>query len=363
MEDILYQIGLAFKSNKTDAKNRNFLNNQICIVLNAIYFFVSGIASTMTTDVETLLILGDFSHILHFKTHFAVMKSIAFSILMSNLVNSYIAHRQQEEQPFADLMRAVSGSTQCDTIGINNKEEFNRLKFKAKRLFLFSRLQCDVLVPVSVFIQIVFIFAKEATLEQLLMYCVPNTFVYTLFAVHFIRIITFQIFIFYCVCECFKIKLREVQKQLHRGLSNYRTQSTIKQMLANLHRIHCEIKQSNEEYWSRFLSVLWSELGAYISVEVYFLFYTPLDQITRLFVSYTLVVLILVFLFVIMRAASVNKMASKSHNLLGSHYVKTQKYFDSIKASVGDRYQILFKVSKIKDFCKNEKLVFSRSPK
>ena len=67
MENILYEIGLSLDSAKSDPNKRILLNNPIFIFINSVLYLLFSIISLLTNDINVILIIGDFGHILHFE--------------------------------------------------------------------------------------------------------------------------------------------------------------------------------------------------------------------------------------------------------------------------------------------------------
>ena len=331
MENILYKIGLSLDSNDSNPVKRGLLNNPIFIFINSVLFLLFSIISLLTNDINVLIVIGDIGHVLHFKVHFAITNIICSSIIIANQIISFIAHRRGERQPFVDLMQALSGSRNPRSIGVHNRSEFNRLKKVSKRFYTFMSYHSTFTSPLSIFIMLIFIFMREVSLEQLIMYCLIHSFQTSLIAMHFVQIIGFQIFIFYCVCEYFKIKLRQVNQELRQSCSAYRNLSLVNRSLETLNVIQREIKHSDTKYWSKFLGVFWMEFGTLTTIGI----------IIAIEISLTIILL-----FVILSAASVNKAANSSHKVLSSLYIMFDKYFDKIKAKASIKLTILLKVVK-----------------
>ena len=243
-------------------------------------------------------------------------------------------------------MEAISGSRNPRSIGIHNQSEFNRLKILAKRLYTFTRLHSTYTFPLAIFIVEVVIFMKEVTLDQLMMYCLFHALQTSVLSMHFLHIIGYQILIFYCVCEYFKIKLRQVNQELKQSCSAYRNPSLVNRSLETLNVIQREIKHSDVKYWSKFLGVFWMEFGTYVTIGIILgieVYHTS-DLVMLFIILYVMLSMTIILLFVILRAASVNKEAKRSHKVLSSLYIMFAKYFDEIQAKVSLRLTIMPKV-------------------
>ena len=347
MENILYEIGLSLDSTKSNPVNRFLLNNPIFIFINAVLYLLFSIITLLTNDINVLIIIGDVGHILHFKVHLAIIKIICSSIIIAYQVISFIAHRRGERQPFVELMEALSGSRNPRSIGVHNRSEFNRLKKVSKRLYTFIRYNSTFTSPLSVFILIMIIFMKEVTFEELMMYCLIHSLQHSLMGVNFNQIIGYQIFIFYCVCEYFKIKLRQVNQELRQSCSAYRNLSLVNRSLETLNVIQREIKHSDVKYWSKFLGVFWMEFGTFttIAIIVVIEIYHKSDMILLILILYVLFSFAIILLFVILSAASVNKEAKRSHKVLSSLYIQFNTYFDVNNTKVSIKLPILLKVN------------------
>ena len=345
MENILYKIGLSLDSNNSSVK-RGLLNNPVLIFINTVIILLFTIISLLTNDINVLIIIGDIGHVLHFKVHQAIIMIICCSMIIAYQIISFIAHRRGERLPFINLMQALSGSLNPRSIGIRNQSEFNRLKKVSKRLYTFLTYHSTFTLPLFTFIFFIAVVLKEVTLEQLWMYCLFHSLQYSLIALHFSQIIGFQILIFYCVCEYFKIKLRQVNQELRQSCSAYRNLSLVNRSLETLNVIQREIKHSDVKYWSKFLGVFWMEFGTFLTIGILLVIkiYHNSDLVMLVIAMYVLLSLAFILLFVILSAASVNKEAKRSHKVLSSLYIQFNKYFDAIKAKASIKLPILLKV-------------------
>ena len=152
--------------------------------------------------------------------------------------------------------------------------------------------------------------------------------------------------IFYCVCEYFKIKLRQVNQELKQSCSAYRNPSLVNRSLETLNVIQQEIKHSDVKYWSKFLGVFWMEFGTYVTIGIILAIeiYHTSDLLFLVLTLYVLLTMTIILLFVILSAASVNKEAKRSHKVLSSLYIMFAKYFDDNQTKVSVRLTIMLKV-------------------
>ena len=346
MENILYEIGLSLDSNKSNPVKRGLLNNPVFILINTVLFLSLSFGLIFTNDIDILIIVGDVGHILHFKVQMAIIKIIFCSIIIAYQIISFIAHRRGEKQPFVDLMEAISGSRNPRSIGIHNRSEFNRLKTLAKRLHTLIRYHSTYTFPLAIFFMAMIVFMKEATMQQLMMYCLFHALQASVLCMHFLHIVGYQILIFYCVCEYFKIKLRQVNQELRQSCSAYRNPSLVNRSLETLNVIQQEIKYSDVKYWSKFLGVFWMEFGTYVTIGIILAIeiYHTSDLLFLVLTLYVLLTMTIILLFVILSAASVNKEAKRSHKVLSSLYIMFDKYFDENQTKVSVRLTIMLKV-------------------
>ena len=88
------------------------------------------------------------------------------------------------------------------------------------------------------------------------------------------------------------------------------------------------------------------EFGAYVTISIILaieVYYTS-DFVMLGLTLYVLLTMAIILLFVILRAASVNKEAKRSHKVLSSLYIMFDKYFDENQTKLSVRLTIMLKV-------------------
>ena len=122
-------------------------------------------------------------------------------------------------------------------------------------------------------------------------------------------LVGYQIIYFYIICRYLRHKLKNLNQSL-------KSQTTIRPILRKFSSLYHEISEYNTTYWSKLLMNIWFNYGTLVII-----------MINIQIKSSTLMFLIMIhstlmyassFLYIIMRAASINNEANKSYKLLNS---------------------------------------------
>ena len=90
--------------------------------------------------------------------------------------------------------------------------------------------------------------------------------------------------------------------------------------LCSLDDIYREINEYNATYWSKFLMLMCFTFGSIIVLSLNIVFFKQLPKIIYIMVIYMTICYVILFLFTIFTAASVNTEANKSYKLLNIFY-------------------------------------------
>ena len=149
-------------------------------------------------------------------------------------------------------------------------------------------------------------------------------FIHSLFtslsALYCFNIYFTEIFYLFIICYYLKLKQREVNNYLRKVIKNKTKIFNSNQMIAKLNQIYEEIKEIDSVFSSKFLAVIWIGLT---SVNALLIFIISFGKDTNIFqkiqLSYALIILIVVQLFVIHMSSSVNNESKKTYKLLASY--------------------------------------------
>ena len=94
--------------------------------------------------------------------------------------------------------------------------------------------------------------------------------------------------------------------------------SKISKLLNSFDALYREINEYNVTYWSKFLFIIWICFGTIIVLQIQFVIYKNVIFIIRFILIYCIIIFLILFLFTILTAASVNRMAHKSYKLFNS---------------------------------------------
>ena len=96
----------------------------------------------------------------------------------------------------------------------------------------------------------------------------------------------------------------------------------IRNILNSYDALYREINEYNTTYWSKFLIIIWSLLGALIVFVFYLLILGSFLFAIKITLSYYLIINCFMFVFILSISSSVNLEEKKSYKILSSFIVK-----------------------------------------
>ena len=90
----------------------------------------------------------------------------------------------------------------------------------------------------------------------------------------------------------------------------------ISNVLLALNKLNTELNEYNASFWSKILINFWLIYSSFIILVLYNSLFTSMDIIVKLIYDYVCILFVMLFLFVIFTASSVNSEANKSYKLL-----------------------------------------------
>jgi hypothetical protein len=272
----------------------------------------------MTEDNERIsIIIGDFSHFLGLRIHFNLWSALAYLLALTSQLIYFYNYMEDIKPTYFKVFEMMSGLISPKSIGLTNKEEIYEMLKVYKILFKICELNAGKIMPLMGFLLNIIPFAMKCSIGDTILYGIPHSLLYGCGAHYAFTIIVWQVVYYYLICRYLKIKLKKSNELISQTLKKSQKTSllSIERIINSLDLSYVEIDDYNSNFWSKYLLTIWLILGSQIVTAFYCLLFVK-DIISKLIIGYPFVAYVLIFLFVINTASSVNYEAKKAYKLL-----------------------------------------------
>ena len=341
MDNILFKIGLTLTPNR-DKCHRRWIDKPLIVSISAIIFSSLSVISLMTSNYELAIKLGDIGLMMKLKLQVNVAKIFSgLMILMFQWIN-YYNYKRGVELKFISLFQAICGVISPNSLGINRVEEFNKIKYLAKKCFVILKYQNNYVITSAAMTTVVGLYVIAGETSMIIPYGLVHSLLWMSFARTFFSIVTYQIFYFCFVCKYLKVKVAQLNLSVKQIKPNIQSRRNMKNILYSYDALIREISQYNATYWSKFLAIFWIGFGTFVVITLIIFLGEDSHIVIKLLCSYQLTIYLSVFLLVILSAAAVHKAVKISYPILH------QLILISNRASQIDNSRGRFKKNKIK---------------
>src|SRR5262249_54713600 len=94
--------------------------------------------------------------------------------------------------------------------------------------------------------------------------------------------------------------------------------SVIKCVIHSMDSLYCELTEYNDTFWSKYLLIFWTICGLLLTFIIFDALFTSINLLLRIIFFYCAILFSILFLFVILTAASVEYENKKTYKLLNS---------------------------------------------
>ena len=350
IDDILYSIGLCHHSVR-DRPERSLINKPLIILLvNIITLLLRTVANT-TDDKLVILLTADVGYLIGVKEHLNMAIVITTMISLFSQLVYYYNHCIGVKPTFIRVIQVFSGSITPSSVGLNNRTDVIQLLKIAKWQPLLKKNNTIVLPLITSFLVFVMHLFSLDFISSLIYFIYPAIF-NSLWCYYSFNLLSLQNLFFYILCKFFLIKLKEMNRLLKE--EKRMNTNAIRYILRSFDALYREINEYNSTFWSKFLLIIWLFFGTIITFLIFIIIFNPLAIIIRISLSYFLCLYIIMYIFILSIASSVNLEAKISYNLFNSFYIKFRK------TSKLDKRRLTINQIKVNFHHKNEflKLIF-----
>ena len=269
VDDILYEYGISLTS-VSEGTKRSRINNPKLIFFVLIIQIVKSIVILMTynNDIQSLQILGDIGVYFGIRTLWSLL--VILGTLMAVLIQMvyYMNNRMGLLNEHYAILQMISGRQSPSSFGIFQYNDVLKI-LKYSKLCNWNKINTKVFFNLGTFVEI-FPYCLYTTLPIIMTLGIINTIIYATFIKYCYQIITFNGIYFYIICKYFNIKINNLNESLKDIEINRRLQTNrIRPILGSMNGLYCEINVYNNNFWSKYLFILWFLLGYLLVLILY----------------------------------------------------------------------------------------------
>ncbi len=321
-ENNLYEIGLNLISSGT--KKRTIFNNPLLIFsLNVVIVIRSIISLLLKEENENLLIInGDFGYLLHMRIHVNMFIILFFLLCLISQLLYFYNFKNGIKPTYLKLFDMMSGLVSPKSIGLTNKQEIYRMMRITKFLFGICKWNNNKVIPIIALAMSLLPFVMNCSTLDTILFGIPNSLLYAFCGRNACNINIFQVVYFYLICHYIKVKFKESNDFIRQKKIN---NENFLRFIRDLDAKYSELNEYDSNFWSKYLLSIWLIFAALVNLALYVFLFADLNIIFKLIAGYGSVLFILIFIFIVSNASSVNYEANKIYKPL-NHIMANQRY-------------------------------------
>ncbi len=321
-ENHLFEIGLNLISSGT--KKRNVFKNPLLIFsLNVVIVIKCIISLLLKEENENLLIInGDFTHILHVRIHVNICIICFFLLCLISQLLYFYNYKNGIKPTYLKVFDMMSGLVSPKSIGLTNKQEIYGMIRTTKFLFRIFEWNNNKVIPIIALSLNFLPFAMNCSTLDTIVFGIPNSVLFAFCAHNACNINIFQVVYFYLICYYIKIKFEESNDFVRQKKIN---NENFLRFVCDLDAKYSELNEYDSNFWSKYLLSIWLIFGALVNFAFYVFLFADLNIMYKLIAGYGSALLILIFIFIISTASSVNYEANKIYKPL-NHIMANQSF-------------------------------------
>ena len=260
----LYKVGLSLFESSTKIKRKWYYSPQLI----SLYMMVSLIKhlTLLFIDVRgnSHLILGDMDYFIQMMGVANKANCICDAIILfSQLINVY--NKRNDIKPDLRVFEMMAGFTSPESIGLKDKQLILKLIRFSKRSFLFVRIS-EITLRINVFVLIIlitYLMPTSISLVPASLLRVSWALFYTIWMQYFVSVLYYQFAYFTILCYYLHLKLSQINRRLVNKEKN------IYRIITEFTDVYREINRYNDDYWSKFLLVIYSGMSSVIATNLF----------------------------------------------------------------------------------------------
>ena len=175
VDDIFYDIGLSFQTNKDMPTKRNLIHNPIVILtflLTLVILKIVTLNIIVNEDVWAIY-LGDIGYMYGMKNLFNSFQIVINISPIIFLLINYNNFKRHIKPTYVTVFQVMSGSITPMSIGLNSEHDLKILLKATNNLLTINNFNCIAILPITVvFVGLIYI--KYTTLTHFFVFGLPN---------------------------------------------------------------------------------------------------------------------------------------------------------------------------------------------
>jgi len=188
-----------------------------------------------------------------------------------------------------------------------------------------------IILPVAIFLSLFYQYYMSQSIVGIVLIGIPHCII-TYIAVHYLsNVLHWQILYFCLICYYMKYKIFIVNKNLE---INSKSQKIFKirpsiDLIKSLNSFYMEINEYNNNYWSKFLFLIWITFFLIIDSLIYSTLFGEMNLLNKMLFINAVIGFSSILTLVLSIASSVNSEANKSYILLNSLVVSYSRTYSN----------------------------------
>ena len=313
----LYAIGLSFYKSRSNVR-RSRLRHPFIIFIYLILHFIRTniILLTSQSTIEFHLYMGDVEFFLGSGSSIGMTVFIVTFMCVGCQAIHYYNYKHDIRPKDLVVLEMLAGLVSPADIGIRDRGQIASLTRIARIALKLTKLVNYDIALMTIFIDII-IFSQYATWLQMALIAIPQAISWGIW-VHFVYcILNYHTVYFYLITLHLKNKVKSINSVLLFPWP--RAKNVHDHLLNKLNNLLTEISECNDIFWSKYLFLIWTILGACISLMSFLVMVVGVD---RLFIKILLtnyaIINSVVLLFLIVISSQIFSEVDKTYRLLNS---------------------------------------------
>lgn len=197
-----------------------------------------------------------------------------------------------------------------------------------KLIFLILRFGVNFLVTIVTFLASFLCISFNRTIYEIIFVSLPWSLFYALNCYYFSCAIFYQMAYFHIICYYLHLKLKRINKEMKERISSIKLKK-LKifvdkrsiDMLQNFHALYSEISTYNNQFWSKFIVLVYLIFTIILSTLLYSICFAPMHLIVKVAFIYAFAVLLSIFLVLFISATLIDIQVNETYKLLNQYFL------------------------------------------
>jgi hypothetical protein len=313
-----------------------------CFIISSLLWLKFNITMFIKShDKDIYMLLGDPSYFIGMKYQINLIASLYFLL---SIISQIIHYKHYKENKFPDYLKPfymLSGFESPTNIGLTDEKNIRKLLKHTKFLFKFAEYLL-LPFPIVAFIFSFYPLAINSSIIQMIFLSFPWSIIAAYGTYCITQIIIWQMIYFNIICYYLNLKIIFLNEIILNIKSRkIHANSNTNKILIKLHKIHREILDCNNNYWSIFLfwtCLIFTEIFALMIFLIIFI----KDVLIQNLIIYSIPISSVAILYPINSCCFLYRNITKSGNYLMNLYLNNNRIL-----SISTKFKVCKLLSKI----------------